>query len=165
MELFDWQIIDWLRIIIQRTDMQTCVQFATIISPFVAVLIAWYTAKKSSEDCSKKIEAIEESTTRQIESIKKLLKLHAEVSTIQLDKELWELRHLWRENSSQLWDALDDTHKILDYQYSDDLVKIQEKNEKTNKLSYRQDFYMKQMDNLKGHIERLEAVKKELGLQ
>ncbi len=135
-----------------------------ILTMLISVGAAIWANYSSSRECSKKIAAIEESTKKQIESIKKLSKLHAEISTIQMDKELWELRYLWRENSSQLWDVLDDTNNILKYQHDDILDKIQEKNEKEKNLSYRQDFYMKQMDNLKGHIKRFETVKKELEL-
>jgi len=41
---------------------------ASIASPLVAVFIAWWTSISSAKDTAKQIAALEESTTKQIES-------------------------------------------------------------------------------------------------
>lgn len=50
----------------------TIVQWATILSPIIAVLLAWWTSRCSAKESAKKIDALEKSTTRQVESIKEL---------------------------------------------------------------------------------------------
>ena len=42
------------------------VQWATILSPIIAVLIAWWTVWSSSKDTAKKIATLEKSTMEQI---------------------------------------------------------------------------------------------------
>lgn len=48
--------------------MNVIVQWATILSPIIAVLIAWWMSRSSAKDTAKQIAALEESTTKQIES-------------------------------------------------------------------------------------------------
>ena len=54
--------------------MDVIVQWATILSPIIAVLIAWWMSRSSAKDTAKQIAALEENTTKQIESIKELSK-------------------------------------------------------------------------------------------
>ena len=144
--------------------MNTCVQWATILSPIIAVIIAVIAGYLNSKSTHKHISALEDSTAKQIESIKRLAKLQTEIATIQMDKELWELRFLIEENSSKIIDAHKEDNVFLYHQHDAALEKIQKKKEKEKSLSYKQDFYQKQIDNLKGHIKRFEQVKKELKL-
>lgn len=65
----------------------TIVQWATILSPIIAVVIAWWTSRKSAKDTEKKIAAIEESTTKQIESVKELSRLTIEAAVKQVELE------------------------------------------------------------------------------
>lgn len=46
------------------------VQISAILSPIIAVLLAWWASRSSAKDTAKQIAALEESTTRQVESIK-----------------------------------------------------------------------------------------------
>ena len=72
--------------------MDSIVQWATILSPLIAVLIAWWMSKSSAKDTAKQISALEESTSKQIESVKKLARIQIELTSIQMGKELWESR-------------------------------------------------------------------------
>ena len=68
--------------------MNVIVQWATILSPIIAVLIAWWMSKSSKEDTAKQIAALEESTTKQIESIKELARLQMDASIKQVELEI-----------------------------------------------------------------------------
>ena len=64
------------------------VQWATILSPIIAVLIAWWMSRSSAKDTAKQIAALEESTTKQIESIKELARLQMDASIKQVELEI-----------------------------------------------------------------------------
>ena len=70
--------------------MYTLVQWATILSPIIAVLIALWASRSSAKDTAKKLVALEESTKIQVESVKELTKIQIEITKLQLEKELWE---------------------------------------------------------------------------
>lgn len=59
--------------------MEIFVQWATILSPIIALLIAWWMSRSSAKD-----------TAKQIASIKELAKIQIEVTMMQIDKALWE---------------------------------------------------------------------------
>ena len=59
--------------------MEFIVQWATILSPIIAVLIAWWMSKSSARATDKKIAALEDSTNKQVENIKKLAKLQVDI--------------------------------------------------------------------------------------
>ena len=66
----------------------TIVQLATIISPIIAVFLAWWTVKSSSKDTDKKIAAIKEWSEKEINQLKKLSQLEVETLSLKLDMEL-----------------------------------------------------------------------------
>jgi len=79
--------------------MDCVVQWATILSPIIAVVIAILASKSSKKDTDKKLAALEESTHKQIaaldkstkeqvESIKSLAKLQLDTSIQQVNIEL-----------------------------------------------------------------------------
>ena len=70
--------------------MITIVQWATILSPIIAVGLAWWTIRCSSKDTAKKIDAIEQSTNKEIERLKEISRLQIEIPLVQLKKELWD---------------------------------------------------------------------------
>lgn len=61
--------------------MEIIVQWATILSPIIAVLLAWWMSKGS-----------ERQTAKQIESIKELEKIQINLLQLQIDKELFEAK-------------------------------------------------------------------------
>lgn len=67
--------------------MNAIVQWATILSPIIAIIIAVVAIYFSSKDTNKKIAAIEETTEKQIKSIKELSRLTIEASLKQVDLE------------------------------------------------------------------------------
>ena len=86
--------------------MNVIVQWATILSPIIAVLIAWWMSKSSKEDTAKQIAALEESTTKQIESIKELARLQMDASIKQVELEIE--KNLFLANQAQHeWEEID----------------------------------------------------------
>ena len=64
--------------------MTEVVQWATILSPIIAIIIAVVAIYFSSRDTNKKIAAIEENTAKQIKSIKELSRLTIEAALKQV---------------------------------------------------------------------------------
>lgn len=68
--------------------MNVIVQWATILSPIIAVFIAWWMSRSSAKDTAKQIAALEESTTKQVENIKELARLQMDASIKQVELEI-----------------------------------------------------------------------------
>ena len=107
------------------SNMDIIVQWATILSPIIAVLIAWWTVRSSAKDTAKKISALEESTreqisaleastTKQVESVKELTKIQIELSILQTEIQYKEVH---------------DYHKILSQRVEEDAKKNQFSNQ------------------------------------
>lgn len=82
--------------------MDSLVQWATILSPIIAVVIAWWASKSSTKGTAQKLAALEDCTTKQVESIKELTRMQIEVALLQLRKELWEVQQRNLQNSQRL---------------------------------------------------------------
>lgn len=85
--------------------MDVIVQWATILSPIIAVLIAWWMSRSSAKDTAKQIAALEESTTKQIESIKELARLQMDASIKQVELEI-EKNLLLATQAKQEWEGI-----------------------------------------------------------
>ena len=148
------------------------VQWATILSPIIAVLIAWWTVWSSSKDTAKKIAtlekstmeqivALEESTKKEVESVKELTNIQIELSILQTEIQLKEM---------------DDYHKILSQrveedsqkdncfnQYDDHLNAIRQEEKRTRDLMDEQLKTIKQFRNLYELRAKLIELKKRIG--
>ena len=87
--------------------MNTIVQWATILSPIIAVVIAYWMSKSSKEDTAKQVAALEESTTKQVESIKALSKQMVEASIKQVELEI-EKNLLLAKQAKKEWEGIKD---------------------------------------------------------
>ena len=85
--------------------MSIVVQWATILSPIIAVLIAWWMSRSSAKDTARQIAALEESTTKQVESIKALSKQQIEATIKQGELEI-EKNILFATQAKQEWEAI-----------------------------------------------------------
>ena len=85
--------------------MNVIVQWATILSPIIAVLIAWWMSKSSAKDTAKQIAALEESTTKQVESIKALSKQQIDASIKQVELEI-EKNLFLATQAKQEWEGI-----------------------------------------------------------
>ena len=140
--------------------MDTIVQWATILSPIVAVLIAIWINRKSAKDTAKQIAAIEDSTAKQIESIRKMSKLQAEITSMQLDMEHWKTIFRLHEVSGKTGEVFAD-NKITREELKKVNFEMLDEKEKARYLML--DFYDGQLSNLEGHIGSFEEIKKKLG--
>ena len=68
--------------------MEVIAQWAAILSPIIAIIIAVCASRKSAKDTARHIESVEESTRLQVESIKELSQIQIETTLMQIDKEL-----------------------------------------------------------------------------
>ena len=75
--------------------MDAIVQWATILSPIIAVLIAWWMSRSSAKD-----------TAKQIESIKELARLQMDASIKQVELEI-EKNLFLAKQAQQEWEEID----------------------------------------------------------
>lgn len=94
--------------------MNNFVQWATILSPIIAVAIAALTCWLNARDVKRQIESVKklsqqtiDNTTKEIESIRKLAKLQIEASVNQVELEIQKFR-LLAEQARQDADGIDD---------------------------------------------------------
>ena len=138
------------------------VQWATILSPIIAVLIAWWMSKSSAKDTAKQIAALEENTTKQIESIKQLARIQIEITSIQLQKELTEARTGYLQASEKNMDAINDRFSMMGIPHNEVIARMQDKQEKQKNLSLEQDFYSKKINWTDSYLKRVEELKMKL---
>lgn len=108
------------------SNMDIIVQWATILSPIIAVLIAWWTVRSSAKDTAKKISSLEESTreqisalrktteeqiaaleentTKQVESVKDLTQIQIELSILQANAELKKIAARHKSLTQKVYD-------------------------------------------------------------
>ena len=94
--------------------MNTFVQWATIVSPIIAVAIAALTCWLNARDVKKQVESVKElsqqtidNTLKEVESIRKLAKLQIEASINQVELEIQKYR-LLAEQARQDAKGIDD---------------------------------------------------------
>lgn len=83
----------------------TIVQWATILSPIIAVVIALWASKKSAKDTDRKIAAIEDSTAKQIESVKELSRQMIDSTIKQVELEI-EKNIFHTKRAKQEWEGI-----------------------------------------------------------
>lgn len=142
--------------------METYVMWATILSPVVAVLIAAWTANKSGKDTTKQIAALEESTAKQIESMKKLAIIQTKLAALQLEKETWEARHRWRQLSEENFKVFEDACQTIVYPSHEIREMERQKKERAQHLSLEKEFYSKQISLLDGYKKRVNDILNEI---
>lgn len=99
--------------------MNVIVQWATILSPIIAVIIAVWASRKSAKDTARQIAAVEESTKKQIESMKRLSLLQLSAAYDALEMSLYEYS-LGKENDNLELRALsDELHQMQEQENID----------------------------------------------
>ena len=106
--------------------MNTFVQWATIVSPIIAVAIAALTCWLNARDVKRQIESVKElsqqtidNTTKEVKSIRKLAELQIEASVNQVELEIQKYR-LLAEQARQDAEGIDDINNsglasVVDY--------------------------------------------------
>lgn len=130
------------------STMEIIVQWATILSPIIAVLIACWTIKSSAKD-----------VTMQIESIKKLAKIQIKTTQIQINKELWDANMLYQQTNDKIQD--NNANTILNYLGSS-YDSIHQRVDKNRDLSDKKDYYSQRMKWLNHNLTQLNELEKKL---
>ena len=138
--------------------MTEVVQWTTILSPIIAVIVAVVAIYCSSRDTNKKIAAIEDSTAKQIKTVKKLTRLQLELSTMQINKELWESRYRHHQ-TTQKQSSNDGIGAAMRAQLP---PSMQDEIRRKEDLSYEEDFLEKQRKVLVSNQKRLSEIQIEL---
>ena len=140
--------------------MDAIVQWATILSPIIAVLIAWWMSRSSAKDTAKQIAALEESTTKQIESIKELARLQMDASIKQVELEI-EKNLFLAKQAQQEWveiDQINNSGMASQVQWKE--IRMQQFREQKPERDYH--LYNKFIEDLKTIKRGLEVNKKKL---
>jgi len=126
------------------------VQWATILSPIIAVLIAAWMNKKSAEDTEKKIK-----------SLKRLAKIQIETSQIQLNKELYETKILLFQTQMKERDLQHDGCDNQSFNLTNNISQVV-RGDKKRELSYEKDHYQYYSEGLEKFQKRLSVLSKQL---
>ena len=135
---------------------------AIIIALIVPIGVAIWTVRSSAKDTAKQIAALEESTTKQIESIKELARIQIEITSIQLQKELTETRQSYLQASEKNMDAINNRFSMMGIPHNEVIARMQDKQEKQRNLSLERDFYSKKIHWTDSYLKRVEELKMEL---
>lgn len=143
--------------------MNVIVQWATILSPIIAVIIAVWASRKSAIDTAKQIAAIEESTKKQMESMKRLSLLQLSAAYDALEMSLYEYS-LGKENDNLELRALsDELHQMQEQENIDpmEMNRLKKKMEILSKnVGYKGNFELKIMMEQFRIREEMERFKK-----
>lgn len=143
--------------------MNVIVQWATILSPIIAVIIAVWASRKSAKDTAKQIAAIEASTQKQMESMKRLCLLQLSAAYVSLEMSLYEYS-LGKENDNMELQSLGAELQQLQQQEDKDpreIVKLQQRMENLSKnAQYKGNFEFKIMMQQFRILEEMEKFKK-----
>ena len=135
---------------------------AVIMALIVPIGVAVWTVRSSAKDTAKQIAALEESTTKQVESIKELARIQIEITSIQLQKELTEARTGYLQASEKNMDAINDRFSMMGIPHNEVIARMQDKQEKQKNLSLERDFYSKKINWTDSYLERVKELKMEL---
>ena len=136
--------------------------WASIASPIIAVIIAVWSGISSRNATVKQLAAIEESTAKQVTSIKELTRLQLQISQIQLNNErtsasyqhklvLEEIENLKKLNSS-----------VLGTMHNEFTKEERRRREKEMDLHSKEDYYSSQISLIEGSLQKLNNIGKEV---
>jgi len=136
--------------------MNTIVQWATLLSPIIAVLIAIWASRSSAKDTAKKLVAIEESTKIQVESVKELTKIQIEITRLQLKKELWEANLRYNQTNQRV---ADENNRHFS-NYIPEMEAYHQREDKKKDMTDNCDFWKEQIAVLKELISKVTELSK-----
>lgn len=134
----------------------------SIVGWIITILIAVYAARSGSKDTAKKLAALEESTQKQVESIKELAKIQTKLAALQFEKESGEARFRFRQKTEETWKSIENRNRMSGVPLNEFTSMMYQRNEKDNNLSLEQDFYSRQLSALDSYCTRVKEILKEL---
>ncbi len=141
--------------------MDSFVQWATILSPVIAVIIAIWTSRSSAKETARKIAALEENTNQQVESIKELAKVQMQLSMLQVEKELMEAKTHLTQTTKRANDEEQRNSLLNNFGGFADSFR-QTENRKRD-FSDKGNFYAKQIETLNSLQNRLAKMYEKIG--
>ena len=163
--------------------MDIVVQWATILSPIIAVLIACWTVWSNSKDTAKKmaalekstseqiaaleesttkqIAALEEATIKQIESVKELTRIQLELSIMQIEKEATETDAHYKQSSKRYWDELERDRTFNQYGLTEDSWR--QRDDRRRDLTDKKEYNSNHLQDLICYAKRLNELKEKVG--
>lgn len=135
---------------------------AVIMALIVPIGVAVWTVRSSAKDTAQQIAALEESTSKQVESVKELAKIQTKIAALQLEKESWEARHKWRQLSEENFKAIENDHSMAGFPVNEFTSMMHQRSERNNHLALEQDFYSKQVSLLDGYTKQIKEIMKDL---
>lgn len=132
----------------------------TIIGWIITILIAVFAARSGSKDTTKKLAALEESTQKQVASIKELARLQIDASIKQVELEI-EKNLFLSKQAQQEWEEIDKINNSgLASQVQWKEIRMQQFREQKPERDYH--LYSKFIDNLQDIKNGLVTSKKKL---
>ena len=135
---------------------------ALLIAFLVPIGVAIWTVRSSAKDTAQQIAALNDSTQKQVESIKELAKIQTKIAALQIEKEAWEARHRWRQVSEESWSSIEDDDRMAGIPYNEITEMFRHRRERGNHLLAEENFYAKQISSLDGYCTRVKEILKEL---
>lgn len=142
--------------------MNIIVQWATILSPIIAVGLAWWTSRSSAKDTAKQLAAIEESTAKQVASIKELTRLQLEISQIQLHNERTRASDQYKLALEEIDNLKKLNSSILGTMHNDFTKEERRRREKEMDLHSKKDYCSSQISLIDGSLQKLNNIGKEV---
>lgn len=137
--------------------MEAIVQWVTILSPIIAVLLAWCAAKSSSKETNKQIAAMQENTEKEIKQLKELATLEVEALSLKLDAELIQ-KSLIAQQADEERKGLNDVMSINDLTFQDISLRRFESQQPERNHKY----MMAYLQELKKFSQRLNQIKQQI---
>jgi len=130
-------------------DMSIIVQWATILSPIIAVLLAWWAVWSSSKDASK-----------QIDSVKKLTRTQLKVSILETNQKIWEAETHLSQITKRVYEENSSAQYI--FNVSEMGGTMYQRAEKSKELHDTQEFLQQQSNKLRNLKAELVMLEKEI---
>lgn len=134
----------------------------SIVGWIITILIAVYAARSGSKDTAKKLAALEESTQKQVESMRELAKIQTNLTALQFEKEAWEARYRLRQKTEETWKSIENRDRMSGVPLNEFTSMMYQRNERDSHLSLEQDFYSRQLSSLDGYCNRVKEIMREL---
>ena len=137
--------------------MDTIVQWATRLSPIIAVLLAWWTVRSGANGTAKELAAMQENTEKEIKQLKELVTLEIEAISLKLDAELIQ-KSLVAQQADEERRELNEIMNINQLTFQDFALKGYE----SRKPERNHRFTMAYLQELKKLSQRLNQIKQQI---
>jgi len=163
--------------------MSCIVQLATILSPIIAVLLAWWTVRSSAKDTAKKIAALEDSTAQQIaalnestskqiaaleentkkqvESVKELTRIQIKTAILQANTDMKKLTAQHKQLTQRVYE--ESQQSVFGNQYGEPFNTMRQEKNRQRDMMDEQDLALNQLKELHSLTAQLNELYKEVG--